>query len=179
MQFIICDCGTELPFSERDLSSAAGKPFTCPICGRTRKLPLANVFTPAAQPARPAASIPVGRTKSGQATIIAAILVAMVFLLAGPDGGIRMTGILIACVAAVLSLLRVMQRGLPATLVTPGAAFLGGLALSYSHWSIKFALVAIVCGVLVQQSLEDRWHGEARNAPSDQWRLELRDQQQP
>src|SRR5262249_49389487 len=89
MQIIVCDCGTELPFSERDLSAAAGKLFTCPICGRTRKLPLANVFTPADRPVHPSLSDPQRHAKSGRFKIIAAIAVTALLFLAGLDDGVR------------------------------------------------------------------------------------------
>jgi hypothetical protein len=39
MPKVVCDCGAEHELSDGDLLVAAGKPFTCSKCGKTRKLP--------------------------------------------------------------------------------------------------------------------------------------------
>src|SRR5262249_32409783 len=137
MQFIVCDCGTELPFSERDLSAAAGKPFTCPICGRTRRLPLANVFTPADPRRRSATISRASRAIPWKVTTIAPTLVPPLLVWAGPADGLHFAGILTACVAGLLLLVRVVQRDSTSAQITAAVALLGGLALHDGQWFVK------------------------------------------
>jgi hypothetical protein len=179
MQIIICDCGTELPFSERDLSAAAGKPFACPNCGKTRKLPLANVFTPADQHARPSPFDRRRRARSGRIIFIAAIAVILLLVLTGVEYGLHFAGIVIACGATLLLLARVIQRCPSDALATTSVALLGGIALLSSHWSVTTALMAIVSGVVIRQTLRSGRQMRSQPAPSDQWRLELPDEIQP
>ncbi len=183
MQIIRCECGAELPFQERDLSAAAGKPFTCPICGMTRKLPLANVFAPAGTSADPTVSrsplLPSRSTRLRQIEIGAATGMFLLLLLAGPEQALRVTGFLIAGATTALLLVHAARRDPPKTMVSLAVALLGGIPLCYPHWSSTAGLAAAVIGIIFQQVLKDRRARQPEGEASDHWRLDLGKNQSP
>ncbi len=178
MHIIICDCGTELPFNERDLSVAAGQPFTCPICGRTRKLPLPNVFTTASpgpqDPPRHSLSVFKSRVPRALIKIGAFVTFIGLLVLGGVDQATRISGILVTAAAAAQFLFHAVQRDPPQTLITLSVSSLGGLLLFNSHWSTTLALAAIVISAILQQSLKKRLWQQLADRDTEHWRLESR-----